>query len=372
MDLRQVRAIGLVRLRQAPLVSLRSAAVLAGVVGDDECGPAALEELLRRAMPRLGGRLQEAAEYVFGLVQGTRDWPPQDRRSRAAETYRVSVDRFRKHYEKIIHAQTAEAILALIADAGARAHPRASRSDIEIADDAAVSTATPAEYQRIVDVAVAGAPVRVHVHCGSVELLEGIDIVVCPINTYFELANTYKHSVAACLRWAGTRRSITGEILRDSPILELDRWRLANTRPGLPVAPGTIAPTGVDPESELRYRRIYYAAVAAPRAGTNDYHVEPPWLVRAVRNAFRAAHEERHRFNPALSSFCFPLLGAGRGGLTPAVSFFWIWDTVVRELEADRTWEVHFVAIRPADATLVCQALVEPEQRTGKSGGEEA
>jgi O-acetyl-ADP-ribose deacetylase (regulator of RNase III) len=81
-----------------------------------------------------------------------------------------------------------------------------------------------------------------------------------------------------------------------------------------------------------RIRRIYHAAIATPVAGTNYYDVEPASVATAVRNALALARAEQALFEPALSSIAFPLFGAGRGALDPAVSFAWLWTALERDI----------------------------------------
>lgn len=351
-DLARVRSSGLVRLRHASVPSLRQSAGLAGYPVDAEGTPAAVEAMLRRAVARLGGgRLEEAAGYTYGLVQGTRDWPAADRRKKSAEVYRVSVDRFRKHYERIVHGQTAEAVIGLIQES-ARSGAVTPDPEPPVVAGADWETVTrPLSFRQ------GGVSIPISVHCTSVDLLRDVDVVVCPLNTYLELASTYKTSVAACLRWAGAQRSPTGEIVVDGVSNELDRWRAQHARPGLAVAPGTVVPTAVDPAGDLRFRRIYHAAVASPRAGTNDYHVDPAAIARAVHHVFSIAREERDAFIPPLASLGFPLLGAGRGGLAPRTSFAWIWEAVLAECLAEPSWQIHFVTIGRPEADLILETL---------------
>ncbi|HZN70680.1 MAG TPA: tetratricopeptide repeat protein [Micromonosporaceae bacterium] len=112
-ELRIVREHGLLHLRGVPLDALRGCAARCGL-GDDAAAAGPVEMLVRAAVDNLGGgRLSEAAEYTFGLAPGTRDWPAQDRRRRAAQAYAVSVERFRKHHERVILEQVAEQALTL-------------------------------------------------------------------------------------------------------------------------------------------------------------------------------------------------------------------------------------------------------------------
>ena len=113
-DLQVLREKGLTQLRRLRLVALDRAARMCDLTTGQDPEPAAIEALLRQAVERLsGGRLGEAAAYTFGLAQGTKDWPAQDRRSHVAQIYGVTPDRARKAQEPIAIAQTAEEILNL-------------------------------------------------------------------------------------------------------------------------------------------------------------------------------------------------------------------------------------------------------------------
>ncbi|WP_410671943.1 hypothetical protein [Amycolatopsis sp. cmx-4-68] len=113
-DLQLVREKGLPHLRRLRLVALDRAARACDLTTSDEPEPAAIEALLRQAVERLGGgRLGDAAAYTFGLVQGTKDWPAQDRRAHVAQLYGVTPDRARKAQEPTAIEQTAEEVLNL-------------------------------------------------------------------------------------------------------------------------------------------------------------------------------------------------------------------------------------------------------------------
>jgi len=135
-----------------------------------------------------------------------------------------------------------------------------------------------------------------------------------------------------------------------------------NGRIGLPVAPGTVAPGGPGQLARQRIRRIYHAAIATPIAGTNHYDVEPASIATAVRNVLALARAERSLLDPALRSIAFPLFGAGRGALDPAVSLAWLWAALERNVREFGPWEVHFVTRRRLLAdpirTKLCEAGV--------------
>lgn len=63
--------------------------------------------------------------------------------------------------------------------------------------------------------------------------------------------------------------------------------------------------------------------------------------------------EESGRGTPPLRSVCFPLLGAGRGGLPYHVSLAAVWAAVEAELARGAPWDVHFVVRAPEAAALV-------------------
>lgn len=341
-DLRLLRERGLVRIRHDELPALRLAAHRAPAVPAEATGPRAVEALLRAAVANLGdGPLGAAAAHTFGLNRDARDSPAQDRRRRAAQAYRVSTERFRKHHERVVLEQVAEEILELCLSAAA--------------GTAAGAADLPSEMRLEYDAGGISFPVVVHVE--PVELVRDVDVIVAPTNVYLELPQPYKASVSAALRRAAAQREADGTVAADPVAAELQAWMAAHGRRGLPVGPGTVAATSAGGLARQGIRRIYHAAVASPRTGTNEYDVEPTSISQAVHAAFATARAERDLFRPRLASLGFPLLGAGRGGLPPAVSFTWIWAAAERELRADSSWRIHFITHQRAAANAIVAGL---------------
>src|SRR5690349_10635597 len=186
-DLRLLRKRGLVRIRHSDLPALETAVGYTEVPAAAGGGPGAVEELLRAAVSRLGdGSLGAAATATFGLGRGARDAPAQVRRRRAALTYGVSVERFRKHHERVVIEQVAEEILKLCPPSTTRR----SHADIPLPE---------LGHQRTLAGAVGGERFPITVHTEPVELLSGVDIVVVPQNLYLELPQHFKSSVAAAV-----------------------------------------------------------------------------------------------------------------------------------------------------------------------------
>ncbi|MFE3609784.1 hypothetical protein ACFXPH_29075, partial [Streptomyces goshikiensis] len=221
----------------------------------------------------------------------------------------------------------------------------------------------PSHHRIPVRVGGHGRHVTLHVH--AVDLLRDIDVVVSPSNTHLALPEPYKSSVAASLRRAGAVRDPAGRLVEDSVRDELRSWSDRFAAPGLSVAPGTVAPTGAGALAWQGIRRIFHAAVAVPRPGTNDYDVQPADVTRAVTRVFALLAEENGRSAdaglPPLRSLCLPLLGAGRGGLTPAVSFAAVWAAVEAELARGGDWDLHFLVRRPERALLVAELLASTD-----------
>ncbi|MER6348633.1 hypothetical protein ACWC10_33265 [Streptomyces sp. NPDC001595] len=340
LELKEVRRAGLVRLHGRSLPALESAARTVAATAARTPG-AAVEALLRLAASRLdAGTLRTAAEYTLGLAQGTRDWPASSRRSRAASVYGVSVERFRKDHEVMVLGQLAEHIVRLAGETDG-APPGA--------DAAAWRTGT----HRVVEAQAGGRPVRLTVHLHSVDLLRDVDVVVSPANVYFALPERYKGSVAASLRRAAAVHGVTGEVMEDPLAEELRRWAARHGTSGRAVLPGTVAATGAGALAAQGVRRIYHAAIAVPRAGTNDYNVLPADVTRAVARVLAVLGEEHDHHTPPLRSVCFPLLGSGRGGLPYHVSLAAVWAAVEAELARGAGWDVHFVVRSAAAADLV-------------------
>lgn len=340
-----MRRAGVVRLRELDVPELDRIAreFFAGAAAAAPGG--GVERLLRTAVSRIGGgTLQTAAEYSLGLAQGTRDWPAADRRRRAAQVYGVSVERFRKHHELMVLGQIAEQVVGLSGKGDGDATP----------------LAVAAVHRTHRTVRTRGpATVRIHVH--SVDLLREVDVIVSPTNTYFVLPAAYKSSVSATLRRAGADLDPTGGLVADHIHDELRGWAARHGTPGRAVPPGTVAPTSAGALAVQGIRRIYHLAVAQPRPGTNDYDVQPADVTRGVTRAFALLAEESARFDPPLRSVCLPLLGAGRGGLTPMESFGALWPAVEAELSRGREngteWEVHLVVRAHVRADLIERLL---------------
>ncbi|MGE7434318.1 macro domain-containing protein [Kitasatospora sp. NPDC001175] len=347
-EVREVRRAGLVRLRELELPSLTSAASAVEPSAGPEYRAASVERLLRLALAGIdSGTLRSAAEYSLGLAQGTRDWPPADRRKRAAGVYGVSVERFRKHHEVMVLGELAEQVVRLSAQAAVESAP--------VTDQPSAVPLTGGH--RELRVRVGGRTVAVTLHVHPVDLLRDVDVVVSPTNTYLALPEPYKSSVSASLRRAGALRGPTGELVEDLVHDELRRWTARYGAPGRAVLPGAVAAVGSGALAEQGIRRIYHAAVAVPRPGTNDYDVLPADVTRAVARVFTLLAEERARFDPPLRSVCLPLLGSGRGGLRHEASIAALWAAVDAELARGADWEVHLVVRRTAVADLVERLL---------------
>jgi O-acetyl-ADP-ribose deacetylase (regulator of RNase III) len=302
--------------------------------------------MLRAAVENLGGgSLGGAASATFGLGRGERDMAAQDRRRRAALIYGVSVERFRKHHERIVLEQVAEEILKLCITSGIPGRPHSARAELD------------KQIKLLGQIGDDRFPVVVHIE--PVELLSDVDILVVSENVYLQLPQYFKSSVSAAVRRAAAIKSADGEIVTDVIGDELTSWMRDHGRVGLPVAPGTVAAVAPGQLADQRIRRIYHAAITAPIPGTNYYDVEPAAIVGSVRNVFSLARAERDFFEPALSSLAFPLLGAGRGGLDPATSFTWLWMALEREVRDDRPWTIHFVTRRRSSAELIVAKLGE-------------
>jgi O-acetyl-ADP-ribose deacetylase (regulator of RNase III) len=345
-ELRILRERGLVRLRHTDLPDLGRLAGRARVAVAVGGGPGAVEALVRTAVENLGGgSLGDAASATFGLGRGERDMAAQDRRRRAALSYGVSIERFRKHHERIVLEQVAEEILKLYVTADAPDRPRVVRAELD------------QQISLIGEIAGHRFPIIVHIE--PIELLTDVDIIVVPENIYMELPQHFKSSVSAAVRRAAAVRSADGEIVTDVVGQELAAWLRQHGRVGLPVAPGTVAALAPGQMASQRVRRIYHVAITVPIPGTNDYAVEPAAVASSVRNVLATARAERHLFEPGLTSIAFPLLGAGRGGLLPATSFTWLWTVLDREIRESGPWELHFVTRRRSSAEVIMAKLDE-------------
>jgi O-acetyl-ADP-ribose deacetylase (regulator of RNase III) len=363
-DLRTLRRNGLVRLRGVPLETLYAAAARCGVLGGST-EPAAIEELLRQAIGGLGGGdLAVAAEYTFGLAPGTRGWAIGERRRRAAQTYGVSVERFRKHHERLVVEQVAEEVIKLCATTAADAGPGGPVAPPD--PDVLVRAGHTTLPLRL---PLGGRERELTLHVKPVELLRDIDVLVSSENVSLEMSKMFKTTVSAALRRAGARRDAAGEIVDDTVQRELTEWLRRNGRVGYPVTAGTVAVTGPGALASEGIRRIYHAGVATPRPDSDDYSVSPDAVAIAVRNVLRLAGAERDRHTPPLSSICLPLFGAGHGGVPAVTSFRWLWAALDQELDEMAPWRLHVVTHSTEQAEEIVRAVMAGTGRSTPGSG---
>lgn len=121
LDLKKLSAEGMGRTRYLDLPALHAACRYIDLTTSDVQVPAAILDLMRRAVDTLGGGYpQDAADYLFGLVDGSALWSRARRRERAAAFYELAADTFRKKPERELVAQVAEGVLALCHEASMR------------------------------------------------------------------------------------------------------------------------------------------------------------------------------------------------------------------------------------------------------------
>ncbi|RMI29220.1 macro domain-containing protein [Streptomyces triticirhizae] len=369
-DLRALRRPGLANVRVLGLPALRAAAETCGLSTGPDDAPAGIENLLRQAVRRLGDQdaLGRAAARTYGLVPGLRGATAFERRRAAAEVAGVSTETFRRRQEVQVVNQTAEAVLVLCheqvrrrnAGAGATSSPAGGTGGTggAVVPPGPVTVAMGDQRDDdappfTVETTVADAPTPFVLHVSPVDLLRDVDVIVSSENVYLEMSKTFWPTLSGTLRRACAVRDASGEIVDDVLVRELNAWVRRFGRPGLPVRPGTVAPTSSGAMAEQGVRRIYHAAVAVPLAGRDGYEVAPANIARAVREAFALARAERAAFDPPLRSICFPLMGSGRGGVSVGSSASWIGWAIHEELTRDPDWTVHLVVRNRATARAI-------------------
>ncbi|MFI1728817.1 macro domain-containing protein [Streptomyces acidicola] len=365
-ELRCLRRRGFPRLRHCSRDGLRAAAVAAGFSADADDELEGIEELLRAAVQRLGGGelrdaddcdpLARAAAHSFGLFAYRRGVAAADRRKAAAGVYGVSTERFRKSQEREVLDGLSSAVLALARSGtprdgrsgtpgdGRPGAPGSSRPDPRTAVRTPLADPVPRGL-RPQPAASRPAPGHVTVRLAPIEQIRDIDILVSSENVYLEMSKTFRPTVSGVLRRAAAERS-DGEVVDDVLARELAVWLHAHRRTGLAVRTGTVVPTSAGALSRQGVRRVYHAAVATPVDHGNRYHVDPGTVTEAVRQSFELARAERKTLALPLTSICFPLLGAGRGGLPAADAAAHLLGAVHEELRRDPSWSVLLVTRR--------------------------
>ncbi|WP_329236888.1 macro domain-containing protein [Streptomyces sp. NBC_01460] len=374
-ELRCLRRLGFPRLRRCSRDGLRAAAVAAGFCADADDELEGIEDLLGSAARRLGGGelrdaddcdpLARAAAHSFGLFVFRRGVAAADRRKAAAGVYGVSTERFRKSQEREVLDGLASAVLALarsgrsgaVGDGGAGAPDRA-RPEPRTAVTTPLGGPVPGGLRPVPS---ASRPVlgSVAIRLTPIERIRDTDILVSSENVYLEMSKSFRPTVSGVLRRAAAERS-NGEVVDDVLARELAVWLHANRRTGLGVQPGTVVPTSAGALSRQGIRRVYHAAVATPVDHGNRYHVAPGTVTDAVRGCFELARAERQSLALPLTSICFPLLGAGRGGLPPGDAAAQLLGAVRGELRRDPSWSVLLVTHKREFAELLRDANSAP------------
>ncbi|MBA2807783.1 Appr-1-p processing protein [Streptomyces sp. KM273126] len=369
-ELKGIRRPGLPGLRHCLHEALREVAVAAGTCtgeGDELQG---VERLLAAAAQHLAGGgplrdepacdpLARAAAHTFGLFPDRRGVAAADRRKAAAAVYGVSTERFRRSHEPQLVAELAAAALDLAREAAQ------STGRARAACGVPSPRPLPASERPLAGPPPTG-PVpshvtsRITIRVCPIELVRDTDILVSSENTYLEMSKIFRPTVSGALRRAAAVRNAGGEIVDDVLPRELTTWLRGHGRTGLPVRPGTVVPTAPGALASHGVRRVYHAAVSTPVEDGDRYHVAPAVLAEAVRATFSLARAERESLSIPLSTVCFPLLGAGRGGLPAETAARWLLWAVRQELREDSTWQVRLVARRPDRADALRAANSTP------------
>ncbi|MET9449872.1 macro domain-containing protein [Streptomyces cinerochromogenes] len=384
-ELREVRRRGLPGLRHCTRDALREAATAAGLCTGPDDEQTGIEELLGAAVRRLaGGRpvrdddssdpLARAAAHSFGIFAARRGVPGTDRRKAAAAVYGVTTERFRKSQEHDVVAELAAAVLAIAREAGVRQQADGVAELTAPATEAPpVHTVPPARTAppaggfpgqrpavRPVAAGAAAPAGRITVRVCPIEEVRDVDILVSSENTYLEMSKTFRPTVSGALRRAAALRDASGEIVDDVLSRELGVWLRTHGRSGRPVRPGTVIATSSGALAAQGVRRIHHAAIATPVGGGDRYHVSPAVLGEVVRTSFELARHESEFLSLPMSSICFPLLGAGRGGLPVETVARRLLDAVRAELHRDPSWSVLMVTPEESHARLLTAASSAP------------
>jgi hypothetical protein len=405
-ELRYLRGKGMRQLRHLELPALGTAARICGFGTVEEHDPPAIEALLRAAVAAMeseeGDPLGQAAPYLFGLVQGTIGRSPTDLRRRAASFYGLEPETFRKKPELLLVERLAEEILILcrrvdrpdppesapppVADLMPGAISGETSGATSGAAELASALVTIAHYLQIlgpheddpsyqrrfapirlplsavasgISVPDAATTVDLVVRVGGVDSLRDVDIVVSSENVYLEPSRIWAVTLSGALRSAAAVRDRGGHVVTDVVAEELIAWRRANHVDSGPVEPGVVAVTSGGMLADKGVRRLFHAAVAVPRSGTNSYEVSRHAIAVAVDGVFRLADQERTAdpASPPLRSVLLPLFGAGRGGLSGSESFRCLWHALGLALVREPTWEVHLNAFTAAEGVVLLRGL---------------
>jgi hypothetical protein len=377
-DLRRMRAKGLLGLRDLTLPALTAAAGIVHGQGPGSMDASLLEDVVRQAVDALGHEEPGmAAQYLFGLVQGTAGRRPVDLRERAATEYGLTVETFRKDPERRLIARVADEIIRLCLLTAQpddnRLAPTADgpRTNGQVALARAIenlaTVVEPEDGDRYraerfgpFELTIGSVSARITIDLGAVEELRDVHLVVCSENTYLEPDRRFMSTLSAQLREAASTRDAEGIVVSDPVADELAAWVRAHGRPGNPHEPGIVAITSAGELARHGVRRLFHAAVAVPRREGKGYDVPAGGVRRAIDTCFALARAERAA-QPDIDSIAIPLFGAGDGGLGPAGSFSRLWPTLSAQLQDDPSWHVHLTTWTITETVSVLRALLETQ-----------
>ncbi len=367
-DLKLLRARGLLRLPRTELPALQAAAVALGLTSGDQVH-LGVERLLRTAVEHLGEEeLGRAAQYLFGLVQGTAGRRPTDLRAAAAEAFgHLSPETFRKRHEPLLLGRIADEILLLVTGGLTRPPPGPDpdlppgvHRDLDQLDREIAHGVPDLQTRRFgpYEVPVVGrltAPVVVD--WGAVEQLRDVQVITSSENTYLLPARPFSSTLSGHLRRAAARRAVDGELVDDVVVRELEEWLRKHARPGWPVEPGVVVATSAGALEQHGVLAVLHAAVAIPRDEAGGYDVQRMAIARAVPRCFELARDVRRQAAETVESISFPLFGAGDGGVGVAEAASWCWTAVRHELAYDLSWRVHLTTWTAAETRAVLAQL---------------
>ena len=377
-DLRRLRSVGLFRLRGLTLPALTAAAGVVNGQDLDSIDTWMLEDVVRRAVGALGGEEPgTAAQYLFGLVQGTAGRRPVDLRERAATEFGLSAETFRKEPERRLIARVADEIIQLClsatgfeddpgdpaaGDLGTGVQAALARAIESLAGAAEPEDRDDYRVERFgpFDVTIGSVCARITVDLGAVEELRDVHLVVSSENTYLEPDRRFMSTLSAQLREAASTRDAEGVVVADPVADELAAWVRAHGRPGNPHEPGIVAVTSPGELARQGVRRLFHAAVAVPRREGKGYDIPAGGVRRAIDTCFALARAERAA-QPDIDSIAIPLFGAGDGGLGPPGSFSRLWPTLSAQLQADPSWHVHLTTWTVSETVGVLRALLDTQ-----------
>jgi len=203
---------------------------------------------------------------------------------------------------------------------------------------------------------------KITIVAGDIRGTAGIDVWVNSENTNMQMARFFDGSISAIIRYLGSKRDATGNVVEDTIAEEL-----AKVVRDRVVVPGTVVPT--QPGELRRTHKVKWIFHAASVMGVPGKGYTPIVNIESCVSAAMAMADERTTRNDPIRSILFPLMGSGGSRVKPGDSVFRLIEAAVLFMEDNPDCAVReacFLAYTERDWKACMAAVDRLKDRQGR------